>query len=225
MIPAAAPRLVPPGSTPRDAGPSTHPGLGLAVCWAQLLTWPGVEVWLRALRQRPGSPRVAVAHREGGSRRSGVTAIPAESGVPVSRADGRVGTDELVHEIVQQVLRGPVQMLGVAVPGVTVGLAAVPPEPLPDDAEAIDRDIGRTGGGIDHRGEHLSKALRRAGSGCRQQARGQYRCRPGRRQAVLRRGARTRIGWDRAPGRYPSGCPAPPSAAGWASPRRVRRGG
>src|SRR3954451_11306812 len=33
MIPAAAPRLVPPGSTPRDAGLSTHPGLGLAVCW------------------------------------------------------------------------------------------------------------------------------------------------------------------------------------------------
>jgi hypothetical protein len=112
-------------------------------------------VWLRALRQRPGSPRVAVAHREGGSRRSGVTAIPAESGVPVSRADGRVGTDELVHELVQQVLRGPVQMLGVAVPGVTVGLAAVPPEPRPDDAEAIDRDIGRTGGGVGHRGEHL----------------------------------------------------------------------
>src|SRR3954447_23403477 len=155
MIPAAAPRLVPPGSTPRDAGPSTHPGLGLAVCWAQLLTWPGVEVWLRALRQRPGSRRVPVAHREGGSRGGGVPAIPAESGVPVSRADGRVAAEELLSELVQQVLRGPVQMLGVAVPGVTVGLAAVPPEPLPDDAEAIDRDIGRTGGGVGHRGEHL----------------------------------------------------------------------
>src|SRR4051794_154138 len=52
-------------------------------------------------------------------------------------------------------LRGPVQMLGVAVPRVTVGLAAVPPEPLPDDAQAIDRDIGRTGGGVGHRDEHL----------------------------------------------------------------------
>src|SRR3954454_1297040 len=74
------------------------------------------RVLLRALGQRPRSSRVAVAQREGGTRRSGVTAIPAESGDPVSRADGRVGTDEPVKEIVQQVLRVPVQMLVVAVP-------------------------------------------------------------------------------------------------------------
>src|SRR3954453_17230924 len=44
-------------------------------------------------------------------------------------------------------------MLGVTVPGVTVGLAAVPPEPRANDAEAIDPDVGRPGGGIGHRGD------------------------------------------------------------------------
>src|SRR4051812_41446899 len=75
----------------------------------------------RGVATRPSSAarssRVAVAQREGGSRRSGVTAIPAESGVLVSRANGRVGTEKPVKEIVQQMLRGPVQMLGVAIPG------------------------------------------------------------------------------------------------------------
>src|SRR3954462_7069371 len=101
-------------------------------------------------------------------------------------------------------LRGPVQMLGITVPRIAVGLAAVPPQPRADDAEGIDPAIGRTGSGIEHRGEHLFTALLCAGSGCRQQARGQCRCRPGRRQAVLRRGAGTRGGWDRAPGRWSS---------------------
>src|SRR3954449_3828382 len=111
----------------------------------------GVEVLLRAVGQRPRSSRVAVAQREGGSRRGGVTALPAESGVLVSRADARVGTEKPGKEIVQQMLRGPVQMLGVAIPRMAVGLAAVPPEPLADDREAIDRDAGRTGGRIGHR--------------------------------------------------------------------------
>src|SRR3954470_629802 len=99
-------------------------------------------------------------------------------------ADRRVAAEELLNELVQQMLRGAVRLLGTTVPRTAVGLAAVPPQPRPDDAEGIDPEIGRTGSGIEHRGGHLSTALLCAGSGCRQQARGQCRCRPGRRQAV-----------------------------------------
>src|SRR4051812_49949901 len=74
-------------------------------------------------------------------------------------------------------------MLGVTVPGIAVGLAAVPPEPRADDAQVIDPEIGRTGGEIGHRDEHLSAALPYAGTGCRQRTRGQCRCRPESRQA------------------------------------------
>src|SRR3954451_11259087 len=54
-------------------------------------------------------------------------------------------------------LRGPVQMLGITVPWIAVGLAAVPPQPRADDAEGIDPEIGRTGSGIEHRGGHLPR--------------------------------------------------------------------
>jgi hypothetical protein len=76
-----------------------------------------------------------------------------------------------MSEIVQQGLRGAVEVLGVAVPGIAVGLAAVPPKPLAYYGQAIDRRVGRTGAEIDHRHEHLLTALHCAGSNCRQQAR------------------------------------------------------
>src|SRR3954462_14456826 len=123
----------------------------------------GVEGWLRAVVGRladPGRPWVTESTPAG----------EATSRPSLCRgADGRVAAEELLSELVQQMLRGPVQMLGVTVPRIAVGLAAVPPLPRADDAQGIDPDIGRTGGGIDHRGEHLSAALRGAGSGCRQQ--------------------------------------------------------
>jgi hypothetical protein len=134
-------------------------------------------------RRPPRSLRVAVAQPEGRSRGCDVAVVPGASGILFSGADGRGAADELLSELVQQVLRGPVQMFGVTVPGIAVGLAAVPPEPRADDAQAIDPEVGRTGSGIGHRGEHLSAAFLHAGSGCRQQARGQCRCRPGSRQA------------------------------------------
>ena len=44
-----------------------------------------------------------------------------------------------------------VEVFGVAVPGVAVGLAAVPPQPLPDRAQLVDRKPGHPGVGIGHR--------------------------------------------------------------------------
>jgi hypothetical protein len=92
----------------------------------------GVEVLLGAFDGRlacPGWPGLKERRGVGGvtSRRSQAS--------PVSRSAARVSRcEELLSEIVQQVLCGPVQMLGVTVPRITVGLTAVPPEPLPDDA-------------------------------------------------------------------------------------------
>jgi hypothetical protein len=74
-----------------------------------------------------------------------------------------VGVEERLDEVIQEVSRGPVQMLGVAVPWVAVGLAAVSPEPRADDAQGIDRELGWRRVGMGHRGEHLSAALQRAG--------------------------------------------------------------
>jgi hypothetical protein len=53
-----------------------------------------------------------------------------------------VGADELLSEIVQQSLRGAVEVLGIAVPGIAVGLAAVPPKPLAYHGQAIERRVG-----------------------------------------------------------------------------------
>jgi hypothetical protein len=76
-----------------------------------------------------------------------------------------------MSEIVQQGLRGAVEVLGIAVPGIAVGLAAVPPKPLAYHVQAIDRRVDRTAAEMDHRREHLSAALHCAESDCRQQAR------------------------------------------------------
>jgi hypothetical protein len=63
----------------------------------------------------------------------------------------RAAAEKLPSELVQQVSRGSVEVFGVAVPGVAVGLAAVPPQPLPDRAQLVDRKPGHPGVGIGHR--------------------------------------------------------------------------
>src|SRR3954464_7106824 len=130
-----------------------------AGAWGRYPVDAGVEGWLRAVAGRLADPGWAWVTES-------TPAGDATSRPSLCRgADRRVAAEELLNELVQQMLRGPVQMLGVTVPRIAVGLAAVPPQPGADAAQGIGPDIGRTGGGIDHRGEHLSKALRRAGSG------------------------------------------------------------
>ena len=92
---------------------------------------------------------------------------PGTSGVLRSGAGRWVGADELLSEIAQQGLRGAVQVLRIAIPGITVGLAAVPPRPLAYHGPVIDRRVGRTAAEIDHGGEHLPAALHCAESDCR----------------------------------------------------------
>src|SRR3954469_6615654 len=112
----------------------------------------GVEGWLRAVAGRLVDPGWAWITES-------TPAGDATSRPSLCRgADRRVAAEELLNELVQQMLRGPVQMLGITVPRIAVGLAAVPPQPRADDAEGIDPEIGRTGSGIGHRGEHLSTA-------------------------------------------------------------------
>src|SRR4051794_10320987 len=65
--------------------------------------------------------RVAVGHREHASRGCDVTAIPVSRPSLCRGADRRVAAEELLNELVQQMLRGPVQMLGIAVPRIAVG--------------------------------------------------------------------------------------------------------
>src|SRR3954452_2280060 len=89
MIPAAAPRLVPPGSTPRDAGLSTHPGLGLAVCWrscspgqAEGILMERLKIAARTAVRQPRPDHeihpLPSGHRPGDAPRVG-TSVPPQS--------------------------------------------------------------------------------------------------------------------------------------------------
>ena len=78
-----------------------------------------------------------------------------------------IGAGEEGGEVAQEVLRGPVQVLGVAIPWVAVGLAAVPPDPLPYRGQPVDRKASWTGMGIFHRDAHLPTARHRAVCECR----------------------------------------------------------